>query len=143
MKNYVKPMVVANDGLAESVYMASGSECYTVTSKITQTPENGRENYCVHTDASHNATDGHHSTEQYLTIYFNQAVTYSSCQDSEAECAGGDGTSALVVKYKYHNNAVEKIGLGDVYVTSGSGLAVTGSSLSCNYKCNEHDGLNN
>ncbi len=141
MKNYVKPMVVANDGLAESVYMASG-DCYIVSSQIKQTPEEGRENYCIHTDASHNATDGHHSTEQYLTLYFNQPVTFVSCQDASANCVGGDGTSALVVKYSYHKNAVETIGLGDVYVTSESGLAITGSSLSCNYKCDQHPECN-
>ena len=30
MKGYIKPMVIKSEDVAESVYMASGSECYTV-----------------------------------------------------------------------------------------------------------------
>lgn len=128
MKNYVKPMVLANEELAESVYMASG-DCYTTSARITQRPELGRENYVIQVDCSHNAKDKHHSSERTVIICFNQAVTYVS---SEARMATGSGTSTLKLTYTdqyegrpYHNNAVESIGLGSLVVESAAGLAIT------------------
>ena len=41
MKDYVKPVVLVNEELAEGVYAASGSDCYTVTTNIHQRPETG------------------------------------------------------------------------------------------------------
>lgn len=38
MVKYSKPMVIVDQGLAEGVYAASGTGCYTVTAKIHQTP---------------------------------------------------------------------------------------------------------
>ena len=46
MKKYVKPVVAANEGLAESIYMGSGN-CYTFNARITQTPETGRDTFVV------------------------------------------------------------------------------------------------
>lgn len=141
MKNYVKPIVLANEELAEGVYAASGAgmQCYNASARITQTPELGRENYCVHTDAEHAAADMHHSSKQILTLYFNQPVNYVSCNDSSAQCTGGNGTANLQITYHYHNNAYENIGLGDVYVESAAGLDVTGAKLECDYGVGDSD----
>ncbi len=132
MKNYVKPMVVANDGLAESVYMASG-DCYKVTWTLTQKPEGGRENYCFQFDADHNAADGHHSKTQELTIIFNQPVKNVTCTHSTD--ISGDGTNVIVVRYAYHNNGVDHDGLGNIYAESGEGLAVNSAYMSCDHQC--------
>ncbi|MCH5342950.1 MAG: hypothetical protein J1E64_02845 [Acetatifactor sp.] len=146
MKNYEKPIVLMNDEVSEGVYAASGAgaggDCYTVTAYIHQKPETGREDYRIQVDATHAAKDLHHSTEQVLTLYFNQPVTFSFCSDSNATLSGGNGTSALDITYNYHNNANDHIGLGDVVVTSADGLAVTGAVLKCNYTCEQHSGLN-
>lgn len=144
MNNYEKPIVVETEELAEGIYAASGGTggggaCYTVTAYIHQTPENGRENYCIQANATHAAANGHHSTAQVLTLYFNQAVTYDWCSSANASLGGGDGTAALSINYNYHNNANEYIGLGDIYVKSADGLAVTGAKLECNYVCPQHD----
>ena len=40
MKEYMKPMLVTSDELAEGVYLASG--CYTASAYIHQTPQDGR-----------------------------------------------------------------------------------------------------
>ena len=68
MMNYEKPIVLANEDVAEGVYAASGagvgSDCYTVSAYITQTPEIGNETYCIHMDAVHAADQ--HSTQQDL-----------------------------------------------------------------------------
>ena len=150
MKNYVKPIVLANEELAEGVYAASGAatgggdgqDCYTVTAYIHQTPETGREDYRIQVNGVH-AAIGHHSTEQVLILYFNQPVNYSFCNGANATCTGGDGSSTLELTYNYHNNENDNIGLGDVVVTSAEGLAITGAELRCNYKCDQHDHLGN
>lgn len=134
MRKYVKPIAVVNSNLTEGVYAASG-DCYTVSAYITQTPAVGRQYYVVHVDGSHAATDGHHSTQQMLTLTFNKPVTYDS---SNGTLTGGDGTSSINISYSYHNNASDNIGLGDVNVRAEAGLAVTGAVLSCNHKCTQH-----
>lgn len=137
MKNYVKPMVVINESLAESVYMASGwgTECYTVDAKIHQTPEPGRENYRIQFNAVHAASDGHHSSDQILTITFNQPVNFAT---SDGKYISGNGTTVLNVDYDYHNNANENTGAGYVEVQSEAGLAIQGAILSCNHACAQH-----
>lgn len=139
MKNYIKPIVLANEALSEGVYaasgMASGNDCYTVTAYIHQTPETGRDDYRIQVNAVHTAGDGHHSGKQTLVLYFNQAVTYSW---SNGSLSGGDGTSSISIDYDYHNNGNDNIGLGDVIVESNVGLAITGTELICNHDCGQH-----
>lgn len=140
MKNYEKPIVLMNDEVSEGVYAASGdggSECYKATAYIHQRPETGRENYCIQANAEHTAANGHHSGQQILTLYFNQPVTYDWCSSANATLHGGNGTSNLQIRYNYHNNAYEYIGLGDIYVKSGDGLEVTGARLECDYGVND------
>ena len=42
MREYMKPMLVTSDELAEGVYLASGAGCYTASAYIHQTPQDGR-----------------------------------------------------------------------------------------------------
>jgi len=135
MYNYSKPIVIENEELAEGVYAASGSDCYTVRFNVHQHPEIGRGDYRIQVDGAHNATDGHHSGEQVLTINFNMPVVYKS---SNGMLVGGDGTNCIQIRYNYHNNQVDNIGLGDVIVTADAGLAVVGGQLSCNHDCGQH-----
>lgn len=137
MRNYEKPIILRSDELAEGIYLASGvgpgggstvgTDCYTVSGRITQTPETGRDSYCIQFDAVHSAD--HHSTGQVLVISFNQPVTYVSSQGTSCS---GSGTSTLRIDYNYHSNYEENIGLGDVYVSAGDNLALTGAMLECN-----------
>lgn len=139
MKDYIKPIILANEDLAEGVYAASGAigenNCYTVTAMIHQSPEMGRGDYRIQINGIHAAANEHHSSEQILTIFFNQPVVYSS---SNGELYSGDGTNTLSIKYNYHNNGYDNIGLGDVIVTSDVGLIINKSTLSCNYMCGQH-----
>lgn len=138
MTNYEKPVVLANDDVAEGVYAASG--CYTVSAYITQTPETGRETYCVHLDAVHMAE--HHSTQQVVDLSFNQSVDFEWCNAADCSCSGS-GSSTLSLTFSYHANEIENHGLGDVYLKSGDGLAITGVECTfCNGVCDQHDGLN-
>lgn len=130
MKNYVKPMVLSNEELAEGVYAASGSECYTVTANIHQTPQTGRDDYRIQLNGRHAASDGHSTDQQTLTISFNQPVEYSS---SNGTLISGSGTSVLTISFTYHNNGQDNIGLGELVVKSNPGLAITGTQLDCNH----------
>lgn len=143
MNNYEKPIVVETEELAEGIYAASGGNgenCYYVETNIHQKPETGRGDYRIQVTARHAAANGHHSTAQVLTLYFNQPVTYKS---SNGSLSSGDGTSSINIAYGYHNNGNDNIGLGDVVVESEVGLAVTGAKLDCNYTCDQHDALPN
>lgn len=135
MNNYVQPIILDNEELAEGVYATgSGQDCYSVTGYIHQIPQTGRGDYRIQFDGTHSACDGHHSTEQVLVIQFNQIVTYKS---SQGELVGGNGTATVSIKYHYHNNAFENIGLGDVIVESNPGLVLQGCYLTCNH-VNDH-----
>ena len=123
MVKYSKPMVTVDQGLAEGVYAASGAGCYTTTAKIHQTPQTGRGDYRIQVDGKHNAD--HTKETQWLIISFNQNVTYSS---SNGTLEGANTGTTLKIRYTYHQNPSDNIGLGDLVVVSDPGLAITGVS---------------
>ena len=138
MKKYERPVVLVNEELAEGVYAApsgySSADCYTIRAEIVQTPALGQECYVIQCNADH--VTSHHSTGQCMVITFNQPVTYDT---SGGSLYSGNGTNTLEILYGYHNNSEEfGIGLGDLYVKSGEGLAVTDVLLYCNETC-EHN----
>lgn len=135
MKNYEKPIVLANSELSEGVYAASGADCYTVTYNMHQTPQEGRVDYRIQLNATHAASDNHHSGKQTLVMSFNQPVDYSS---SNGTLIGARNSSAITIEYNYHNNGGDSIGLGDLVVKSDPGLAITGAVLYCNHDCGQH-----
>ena len=116
MMNYSKPVISVDSGLAEGIYMASGSDgCYEATAYIHQTPETGRGDYRIQVNGKHKAD--HTREAQVLTISFNQNVNYVS---------GGAG---LIDGLSYHQNPNDNIGFGDLVVTSDAGLAITSVSI--------------
>lgn len=125
MNKYSKPIVLMNEELAEGVYAASGTDCYSVTYQIHQTPENGRVDYRIQVDAHHSAD--HHGTHQTLYITFNQPVTY-----------GGGTTTTIAVSKEYHQNGTDNIGFGDLIVTSDAGLSIQSAYVVCDRTC-EHN----
>ena len=98
-KNYTKPIVTIDSGMAEGVYAASG--CYTASAYIHQTPENGRGDYRIQVNGKHNAD--HTKEAQVLTISFNQNVTYVS---GGAGLISGNETTTLKVKLAYHQKPI-------------------------------------
>ena len=125
MSKYEKPVVEVDAGLAEGVYAASGSACYTASAYIHQTPQTGRGDYRIQVNGKHQSD--HTREEQVLTISFNQNVTYVS---GGAGLISGNGTTTLKVKLNYHQNPNDNIGFGDLVVTADTGLAITGVSIS-------------
>lgn len=124
MKQYSKPVVSVDNGLAEGVYAASGAGCYTATASIHQKPETGRGDYRIQVNGKHNAD--HTKEAQTLTISFNQSVTYSS---SNGTLAGAGTGTTLTINYTYHQNPNDDIGLGDLVVVSDPGLSITSVSI--------------
>lgn len=124
MREYAKPVVTVDNGLAEGVYAASGAGCYDASAYIHQTPQTGRGDYRIQVNGKHNSD--HTREAQVLTISFNQNVTYVS---GGAGLISGDGTDTLKVKLGYHQNPTDNIGFGDLCVTSDAGLAITGVSI--------------
>ena len=139
MKKYVKPVVAASEGLAESVYMGSGN-CYTFNARITQKPEVGRDTYVIQMDGVHDAT--HHSSVRNVVVVFDNPVNYVS---SNATNVAGDGTNTLTLTFEdghngsYHNNPTDNIGLGELQVTSSApSLAIVKTySNYCNEECGQ------
>lgn len=125
MKQYSKPVVSIDNGLAEGVYAASGAGCYEASAYIHQTPQTGRGDYRIQVNGRHNAD--HTKESQVLTISFNQNVTYVS---GGAGLISGDGTPTLTIRLSYHQNPTDNIGFGDLVVTSDAGLSIAGVSIS-------------
>ena len=126
MKNYVSPVIFDNEELAEGVYATgsgAGTGCYTVTSYGHQKPDGGRYNNIFQVNGKHNAN--HITDGQNLHITFSEPVKYVS---SKGSLVDGDGTTTLNVRYTYHNNMEDNIGLGDLVVE-----AVAGSDRTVNY----------
>ena len=117
MKDYIKPVIVVNEDIAEGVYAASG--CYTINAYITQRPVLGRGDYRIQLNAIHNAN--HTNNSQTLTISFNQSVNYVS---SNGILKYGDDTNTLVVDFSYWQNEYDNVGLGELVVTSDNNLEI-------------------
>ena len=92
----------------------TGSSCYTCEAKINQRPETGRDDFRIQINARHNGD--HSCDEQILTIVFNHPATFISC--SNGSLNGGNNTTKIEVKLRYHNNQNDNIGMGDFIVKS-------------------------
>ena len=114
-----KPTIITINDLSEGVYLASGG-CYSATAKIHQKPQIGRGDYRIQVNGIHKAD--HTKETQWLHITFNQPIVYKS---SNGSYVSGNGTTALVIQYNYHQNPNDNIGLGDLCVEADSGLTIT------------------
>ena len=122
MTNYESPVILRTEELAEGVYLASG--CYTASAYIHQTPQSGSGEYRIQVNGQHSAD--HTKEAQTLTISFSLPVTYTS---SGGSLVSGSGTNTLVIKYNYHPNPTDNIGLGELVVQADAGLAVTSVNI--------------
>ena len=146
MKEYIKPCITSTDELSEGVFAASGlngeedGDCYKILVKdIRQDKQEGRTDYRIQFDATHNAD--HHSTVQRWVIVFNIPVVFKSCGIATDHM--GDGSAVLTLTTEYHNNATDNIGFGELVVEADQGLAIISAEcIYCNKACAQHDGLN-
>ena len=122
MKKYSKPTILVNDEYSEGVYAASG--CYTVTASIHQGNQTGRTDYRIQVDGKHDSD--HTRDAQTLTVSFNMPVEYKT---SSGTLQGASVGTTIVVKYNYHQNPTDNIGLGDLVVSAEQGLQITSISF--------------
>ena len=122
MKKYSKPTILVNDEYNEGVYASSG--CYTVTASIRQDNQTGRTDYRIQVNGKHDSD--HTRDAQTLTVSFNMPVEYKT---SSGILQGASVGTTIVVKYNYHQNPTDNIGLGDLVVSAEQGLQITSISL--------------
>ena len=122
MKKYSKPTILVNDEYSEGVYAASG--CYTVTASIHQDNQTGRTDYRIQVNGKHDSD--HTRDAQTLTVSFNMPVEYKT---SSGTLQGASVGTTIVIKYNYHQNPTDNIGLGDLVVSAEQGLQITSISL--------------
>ncbi len=128
MKNYEKPVVVVNEGLAEGVYAASGSVraigddgCWQVDVSFTAHADHCEVQIaCVHPNP--NPT---HASSITVEIVFNKSVMYNDKEvGSVLTLVGGPGTS------NSNENVTWNI---QVYAADGNNAGV--SIVSATYDC--------
>lgn len=108
MKDYVKPMVINSEEVAESVYMASG--CWTAGGTIHQSiVVQNREDYRFQLYANH-INEAHGGVTTW-TITFDQPVKFKEC--NSLTYVSGNGSNTLVFTRNGVTNPGEHIGLGD------------------------------
>ncbi|MBR4341751.1 MAG: hypothetical protein IKP88_03400 [Lachnospiraceae bacterium] len=130
MKNYVSPVILDSDEMAEGVYATGSGNCYSVTISRHQIPQTGRGDFRFQVNAHHDA--GHNSSEQILVVKFTAPVEYSS---SNGTYLSGSGTDTIRIRYNYWNNRTDNIGLGDVCVIAdvGTDINEVETYLECNH----------
>ncbi|MBO4981506.1 MAG: hypothetical protein J6C84_06380 [Lachnospiraceae bacterium] len=141
MREYVKPLVLANEDLAEGVYAASG-ECWTVEVTLAQKNAGGPNTYNNYrVKAVHPTGLAHISTKSVTTIVFNQDVTDAYFDSGDASVSG----NVVVVTRESHANAY---GDGDnfnsllsVYANNLDTLSVVSADISCTHGTNVQGGF--
>lgn len=104
MKDYVKPMVIGTEDVAESIYMASGAGCLTAV--ITKTGEDlsaanwSQFNIRLQHDAEH------HNNKQTIVVKFNIPVNIRTNDGSWIP--SGEGTTHIT--FTRSNNHMECYG---------------------------------
>ena len=134
MKNYVSPVILDNEELAEGVY-ATGSgatgSCYVITEKtVNQENTTGRYDWRCIIAADHVKEADHITHGQVLVVTFNQSVEYVS---SNGSLEGSNTGTTLKVRYNYTNNPNDHIRFADLIVRAslGANLAIDYARFDC------------
>lgn len=136
MKNYVKPIVLANEELAEGVYAASGAvgnaNCWTISVRSDQ-DWNGS-HHVFEVTIVHSDTVQHISTESTSVLTFSHALTDAYTESDFSASFGGN--TMMVVRsshansYKSGDRATFKVWAKAEDEATTKALAVTASSIS-------------
>ena len=142
MKNYEKPVVMVNEGLAEGVYAASGDcwsvNCYPVNP---QHVVDGYKHFRVefqHTDAV-----THISTAVEIQLTFNYPIA-----DASGEFSSSASGNVVTITRQAHANAYFQGDLVNILlqvkpedVSIVDALACTGTSITCTKGVNVQGGI--
>lgn len=130
MKEYVKPVVLANEELAEGVYAASGDTCWTVTQRgdVIDSYE-GRKVFYI--NLSHNGAD-HETQGVNVTFVFNFNVKQAFSGGGSTECNGNTVTTT------YTKDTVENLAETNLFINVAPEddiSAITPAILSMTAEC--------
>ncbi len=148
MKSYVKPIVLANEELAEGVYAASGattadgetsSDCWTVSVTKDQSDAGG---YCTfRVAATHSQNVTHISTKTVVTVVFSDTVTSAEFEGFTASVSG----STVTLTRESHANAYYS---GDnfntllkIWSNNYKTIDVISSGITCTHAVNVQGGF--
>lgn len=137
MKEYVSPIILANEDLSEGVYAASGNaDCWTVEAYSVQEYDGSHHVFevrCVHSD-----TVEHISSASTVVLAFNYPIT-DARSEFESSVSGNTVTivrSLLADAYKSGDTMTYKVWAQAADEASTKALAVEGASISCTKSVN-------
>lgn len=102
---YKKPLVLANEELAEGVYAASGSvagDCWTLS--YTEPQKWNGQAHIYEIKAVHTKAVAHMSESLKVEAVFDKTVTNAWCENSYSETVEGVGSNTLIVTRNHHAN---------------------------------------
>lgn len=105
MKNYEKPVVLANNEMSEGVYAASGDCCWQYVDYRTE-EKTEKSTIAYYFDLYHNSTEGHGNEEIHLTVTFSVPVTISEANNCTYNVNGSIVT--IIIPSDKVSNPTEK-----------------------------------
>lgn len=139
MKNYVKPVVLTNEEVAESVYMASGdSDCWTMYVNSVQDWAGDSHVFEVH--ANHSTNYQHISSETVVTVSFSAPLSENGTRAEFPYTISGNTITftrtLLADAYGSGDNFTCKVwaSTGDEATTKA--ISVTGYTITCAHAVN-------
>ena len=149
MKNYVKPVIITNDEIAESVYMASGdgsnwsSDCWTI--KVNGEQKWAGDSHVFELRADHSSDYVHISGCTIVTVTFSAPLSENG---SRAEFPYVINGNTMIVtrellgdSYKSGDNYTFKVwaSTGDQATTEA--ISITNLTISCRHDVNVQGGI--
>lgn len=126
MMNYEKPLVLANEDVAEGVYAASGAICWTTGAVSTQDYVDG--NHIFEISAQHTTMVEHISNALTVELSFNYPIT-SAYSENDWTCSVNG--SKVTVTRPSHANAYKSGDSVTFKVWVGTGDEATTKALTC------------
>ena len=142
MKNYEKPVILANDELAEGVYLGSGEpDCWTIDAHVAQEWNGSHKIFEV--TIVHSTGLQHISTASNVTLTFNSNITDASYAEYPSNVSG----NVMYIRRELLGDAYNS---GDratykVWATTGDeattkALQIVGKTISCDKAANVQGG---
>lgn len=143
MTNYERPVVLANEDVAEGVYAASGAgvgDCWTVDAKSVQDWNGSHhvfEVHCVHSSAVE-----HISSASTVTLTFNSALSdaYSEFPSSFSGSTVTITRTLLADAYKSGDDVTYKVWVKAADEATTKAIACTGATITCTKTVNVQGG---
>lgn len=134
MKNYEKPVILANDEMFEGIYMASGdgaTDCWTVSAVSVQDWNGSHHVFEVH--CAHDNSVEHISAGTTVQLAFSNAVTdaYSEYASSYSGNTVTITRELLADAYQSGDNMTYKVWVAAADEATTKAITCTGASISC------------